>query len=283
MSETPEITGAEAPSPAPARETARRRPGTLRKAAGLVVWLLLLAVLGGVVWARFTPQGMDLLDQYFPGYVERQQAAPRTTPQQIEAEQQAAAALREAGVLVIAEPPDKRVTSVNFRGQPLTGQTAAHLADLFRLQALNLAESKLADEHLGHIAGLRELSSLVLAETPVTDQGLTHLKELEHLESLLIADTRITNDGLRHLSGVTSIAILELSNTQVDDKGLKHLLPLKRLQHLLLVGNEITDAGLKTLEGLAALKRLTIIGNTAVTDQAVKRLTQAHPGLMVDR
>jgi len=286
MSETAETQGAEAPSPSPDQQLdqqpARPGPGKLRVAVGLVVWLLLLAVLAGIVWAKFTPQGLEVLAEWFPDYFERQQT-PRITPEQIEAEQQAAEALRKLGVLVIAEPPDKRVTSANFRGAELTDEAAAHLAALCRMQSLNLADSKLADEQLRHVAGLTELSSLVLAGTPLTDQGLAHLKGLPNLESLLIPRTKVTNDGLRHLSEVTSIAILELSNTAVDDKGLKHLLSLKRLQHLLLVDNRITDAGLKTLEGLADLRRLTITGNTAVTEDALKSLTRAHPGLMVDR
>ena len=272
----------EATSDSPAEPTVRQKPGRLRRVVGFLIWLPLLAVLGLVIWGKLTPEGYQTVVTWFPQAKPLFSDSPWATTGRIDAEQEAAAALRETGVLVIAEPPDKRVTSVNFRGQPFDEKAASRLANLFRLQSLNLAESPLTDEQLRHLAGLTELSSVVLAETALTDEGLKHLRGLKHLESLLIPNTQITNDGLRHVGTVKSVAILNLSDTAVDDEGLKHLLPLGRLHHLLLVGNDITDAGLKTLEGMPDLRRLTLLGNTAVTPEALRSLTEAHRGIAFD-
>ena len=60
-------------------------------------------------------------------------------------EQAAAAALTKHGVLVVAEPPDKAVTSVAFCGKPLDEEASRRLADLYRIQSIDLAGSKLSD------------------------------------------------------------------------------------------------------------------------------------------
>jgi len=261
----------------------RRKPGVVRQIVGLVIWLPLLAVLGLIVWGKLTPEGQQTVVAWCPAAKPWfSDPAPMATSSRVDAEQRAAEALRELGVLVIAEPPDRQVTSVNFRGRPFDETVAQLVADLFRLQSINLADSELADEQLQHLSELSELSSLVLAGTALSDEGLAHLRGLKHLESLLIPDTKITNGGLRHVAAIGSVAILDLSDTAVDDQGLKHLLPLGRLHHLLLVGNDITDAGIKTLEGMPDLRRLTLLGNTKVTQEALRALIRAHPGLAVD-
>jgi len=245
-------------------KTSRRR-STI---ALLLVESVLLIVLGAVLWLKLTSRGQQVLTQLTMG-------------QRIAAEQESAARLRELGVLVIAEPPDKRVTSINFRGQSIDAETMEHVARLFRLQSLDLATTNVSDDRLASIDELAELSNLVLGGTPVTDAGAQHLARLPAVVALHLRGTKISDQGLPDIAKIESLRILDLSETCVTDRGLDGLLPLKRLEWLLLVGNDIGDEGLEQLARIASLKRLTISG-TKVTPAGVERIKRALPMLSVD-
>ena len=199
-----------------------------------------------------------------------------------EAEQKAADALTQRGLLVISEEPDKCVSSVNFCGKAAGADAIELLPALYRLQSLTLSHSKITDEQLVCVSHMPQLSSLVLAGTPIGDDGLLHLQGLRNLEALHLSGTKVTDAGLARLAALHSLAILNLSDTQVTDQGLPQLLPLKQLAHLLLIHDRITDAGLVQLEALPNLKRLSLEG-TKVTAAGIARLKKAKPALVVDR
>jgi len=206
-------------------------------------------------------------------------------------EQLAAAALRQDGVLVTAEPPEGHVTSVNFQPKDAEGNlphhvdanALRHLAAFYHLGALNLADTDIGDGQLRYLSGLSTLNSLILGGTKVTDAGLVHLKSLKGIQSLHLPATRVSDEGLPDIALIRDVSILDLSGTRVTDKGLEHLLGMQKLRHLLLSDNEkITDEGLKQLEEMKNLGRLTI-KNTKVTAEGVKRLQKALPQVSVDQ
>ena len=229
----------------------------------LLVFFLALTL---VVLAMFTPEGEAFWKKllYFRG------------------EQDAAAALKEAGELVISEPPDKRVTNVDFLGKDVDDATLGRLSKLYRLANLNLAETNITDQQLRHVSGLSELSSLVLGGTAVTDAGMVHLGKLDNVEALHVPNTKVSDKGLKHLARIPKLKILDLSGTEITDEGLKQVVGAGQIRWLLMSRTEITDEGLKHLEQMKDLGRLTIDG-TNVTSEGLKRLEEAVPGISIDR
>jgi len=274
MSETQDETqdsedqGAEIPETTPAGD---QLPPQKRITHPLVVLLelVLLLVLGAVIWVKFTGQGQLTWEKAVAWW-------------KTSAEQRAGAALQKRGVLVISEPPDQRITSVNFHGLDVDEAALGELAALFRVQSLDLTNTNISDEQLRSLGGLSSVSSLVLGGTPVTNGGMQHIESLAGIEALHLPSTKVSDEGLLHLGRITSLAVLDLSDTEVTDAGLKHLVPLRRLAWLLLENDEITDAGLKHIESIKSLKRVTLIG-TKVSPEGADRLKRAIPGVTVDQ
>ncbi len=239
-----------------------KRFSILRTAVLLVISLALTLV----VMALFTPQGEAFWKKqlYFRG------------------EQDAAAALKEAGALVISEPPDKRVTNVDFLGKDVDDASLARLSKLYRLANLNLAETNVTDQQLRHVSGLSELSCLVLGGTAVTDAGMVHLSKLDNVEALHLPNTKVSDKGLKHLAHIPNLRILNLSGTEITDEGLKHVVGAGQIRWLLIARTEITDEGLKHLEQMKDLGRLTIDG-TNVTSAGLRSLEDAIQGISIDR
>ena len=133
-------------------------------------------------------------------------------------EKAAAQALKErkidgrAAYLVITEPPDGKVTSVNFLGHPVDDETMKLVGKLFRISALNADKCKITDDQLKHLAGLVGMSSLVLSDTPITNKGLEHLKPLVGIEALHLSGTKISDAGLDHLAAMPNLKILNISS-----------------------------------------------------------------------
>ena len=98
-----------------------------RSLARLVLPLTLLAALAVVIWARFTPQGQGVLARFLPGD-QPGQGAVDAGPEAVAAEQRAAAALEQQGVIVIASPPDCSTTFPPMLGTPRASKVTQALA-----------------------------------------------------------------------------------------------------------------------------------------------------------
>ena len=251
------------------------------------LWALAAAGCGGLTGDLFDPpsKGPPQVEQpEDPGQGEEERL--------VEAERAAATFLRQRGVLVTVEPPERHVTSVNFtlkfQDQEVDEESLRQVAALYHVGTLNFADTKITDRQLHHLSGLTTMNSLVLGGTPVSDAGMVHLSGLPALIALHLPNTRVSDQGLELLARIRSLHILDLSGTRVTDEGLKHLLGLKKFRTpgrspcwLLLTNNEITDEGLKHLEQMKGVGRLTI-DRTRVTPEGVRRLKMAVPGLSVD-
>ena len=140
----------------------------------------------------------------------------------------------------------------------ITDDGLAHVANLTRLEALDLNSTKVTDEGLAHLQRLRELRFLDLSGTEITDAGLTHLRGLRQLEALGLGETRVTDEGLAKLKPLARLELLSLINSAVGDEGLRHLEHSLNLKHLDATGSRATYVGEKCLR--EALPNVAVIG-----------------------
>jgi hypothetical protein len=243
----------------------------------IVIWIVLLLIIGTVLWAILTQSGQETLGQISnKGFLNWLLGEGNT-----QAEQEAAAILEKSDVFLVKE--QNGITSVNFINCPKPDDaTVKQVANLFRLLAANLSNTEITDDQLAYFGNLKHLTSLVINGTPITDAGFAHLSNLPMLQSLQASHTKITDDGLDHITNLMTLNIVDLSNTNITDKGLKKLAKLKNINWLLLRGTKITDAGLAELGAIPELKHLTLTQGMNVSNEAVEKLKQALPKLVVD-
>ena len=164
------------------------------------------------------------------------------------AEQAAAAVLTKRGVLVVAEPPDKAVAGVVFRGKPLDDAAAKQVAGLYRLQSIDLADSLLTADSLSCLSGLSHLACVVLNGSRISDEGLAPSNPLQDLIALYLNKDQGFRRRLARVPRLRGLKILDLSDTKLTDGGLRQLQSLGQLDHLNLNDDAISDAGLTHLQ-----------------------------------
>jgi hypothetical protein len=167
-----------------------------------------------------------------------------------------------------------------LRANDLTDAGLVHLANLTKIEELNLSQAQIAGPGLVHLAGMRRLRSLVLPGTPLTDAGLVHLGRHTSLGELYIGGGDYTDAGLAHLSALTGLTKLGLGSSGLSEAGLSHITGLPRLEVLQLNGPEVTDGWLDRLAGIKTLRQLHL-GGARVSDPAIQRLKSALPQLQV--
>lgn len=232
-----------------------------------VLLVLVFTIFGAIYWVMVTESGQKAWESLGSG-------------SKMAAEKEAAASLQKRGVVAIAEPPDQRITSVNFAGTPVSDESLAEVSKLYRVLTVNLSDSKMSDDQIHYIAHLPQVATLLLTNTPVTDAGVKQLGT-SNVKNLYLNGTNVTDQGLEDVAKMSSIQVLNLSKTKVTDKGLKPLLSLNNLVWLLLSDTDITDSGLDALAGMKSLHHLTV-GNTKVTPEGIKRMKDANPKLTID-
>ena len=131
------------------------------------------------------------------------------------------------------------VVMVLMGGESGTGERGSyaelvHVADLSRLEYLNLVGTAATDAGLANLKRLTRLETLWLDETRVGDSGLEHLERLTSLKRLSVAHSQVSDASLAQPEGVTSLQILNLTNTKVTDAGVQDLqesLPKLKIIH----------------------------------------------------
>jgi Leucine-rich repeat (LRR) protein len=207
--------------------------------------------------------------------------------QQLDREREAAAALKQLGVLLAMDQTQRHVASANFATIPPTQlhgavpQAAAMLPRLVRLSGLDASHTPLGDAELAYVAELRQLRSLTLSHTGVTDAGLGRLHGLQRVAALYLAGNQVTNAGLPSLSRLPALKVLDLSHTQVSG-GLQHLASLPSLEWLLLDGLDLAHADLAELAGAGSLHRLHLEGST-YDAESLNRLSALRPEVRIFR
>ncbi|MGA7702307.1 MAG: hypothetical protein WCB27_22150, partial [Thermoguttaceae bacterium] len=81
--------------------------------------------------------------------------------------------------LVISEKiepgkPEKRVTSINYKGATIDEEALKLTARLYRISTIIADNSNISDDDLKYFSGLTVLTSLVLTNTGITDKGMAN-------------------------------------------------------------------------------------------------------------
>lgn len=141
------------------------------------------------------------------------------------AQQEAVDKLRAKGaaVMQIAADTDALAVNLGIIGKQATDTDLAMVAQLPKVQQLDLHNTAVTDAGLAAIADLTSLTHLHLNGTAVTDTGLAHVKKLEGLVYLNLYNTGVTDEGIKNLSGLKQLKRVYLWQTKVTDAGAKSL------------------------------------------------------------
>ncbi len=105
-----------------------------------------------------------------------------------------------------------------------------------------------SDEDLKCLANLKRLEWLQIGPRKFTDAGMAHLANLTNMERLGIGGPELTDAGLRHLAGMRNLNHLTIDDGNITDAGLGHLAGLKALNYLnITTSGRITAAGKRLL------------------------------------
>lgn len=163
----------------------------------------------------------------------------------------------------------------------ITDCAAEMLARLKRLEELSISDTSITARGASALASMSELRWLDVSRTAFDDDALSAVARSSRLESLLCDDTSITDSGLAELARVRTMRALSVRNTSVTDYGLGLLNTISNLSELDISSTDVTDEGLAKL-GANDLRRLVMV-DTKVTDAAVTRFRQTHPGILIKR
>jgi internalin A len=176
------------------------------------------------------------------------------------------------------------VTAVDLSNAWLSDADVALLAQLPKLESINLSYTKITDLGLEHLAPLQNVKHLDLyyAEA-VTDLGIAHLKHWKNLEYLNVRGTKVTSSLFEHVANMSQLAFLDVGHSRVNDDLFEALDSLPRLAHLSFGGNKMSGVALPLLNSFPALKSLSVAGqqrtdsglwSVAVSDFNVAQIAQ---------
>lgn len=163
-------------------------------------------------------------------------------------------------------------------GSHFSDQHAAHLADLFSLQQLDLGNLSISDQTLEHVRQLSQLRDLNLSGTQITDAGLLRLAPLGELRNLTLSSSGVTDAGLAVLAAFSHLESLQLHGSGISNAGLSHLGHCRELRSLDLSGTRVSNEGLVHLRNLTELRELNLYG----TDVTVEGLADFGPVEQLD-
>lgn len=126
--------------------------------------------------------------------------------------------------------------------ETITDAGVANLAGLKQLRELDLSNTEVSDQGLAVIAQLPRLETLQLAGTKITDEGVAQLAGLKHLRELNLAfNEGISDKSVASLSGL-NLRVLNLYGTQLGDAGLLGLCDMSQLESLYINGTQVSPA-----------------------------------------
>jgi len=169
------------------------------------------------------------------------------------------------------------LTSLTLDGQSLlTAGTVKVIGQLSQLRRLSLARCDgFADEDFLPLADLQRLQELNLSDTQAGDKAAAAIGGIPRIRSLRMANDRLTDWGVAELSKAFSIAELQLKSNSVTDRGVQALGSVNRMEKLTLVSDQVTGIGLGPLTRLPQLRDLSLV-TSGLTDVAFDYLSQAR-------
>ncbi len=106
------------------------------------------------------------------------------------------------------------------------------LANLYTLRDLRLTGSSFSGQDIAYLANLTRLEVLDLSETNISDQGVQQLAPLINLRSLSLSYTQMRGSSLTALQSLTRLQELRLFQIPLDDAGVQALAPFLELRQL---------------------------------------------------
>lgn len=166
---------------------------------------------------------------------------------------------------------DLHLSTVDFSGLQITPSVMSMLAGKHSLKWIILQDSSLSDTSIKEIANMSRLQKLNINGTPVGDEGFAQLTKLNSLWQLQAGQTNVGDNGISHLLNLPRLRELNLNSTKITDEGVAKLSQIKTLRKLCLVGNQIGDQSLRSLSNLPYLQELDMDG-TNITNDGLKWL-----------
>jgi hypothetical protein len=153
--------------------------------------------------------------------------------------------------------PDGSIRALSFRRGWVSDADLDRIAQLDKLERLDLSETRVTDLGLLKLKELKNVRELNLfyAEL-VTDEGLATMRNWSKIERINARGTKVTDNTLALLAGKTTITALDIGFAEVTDSGLQHLSTLPNLRSLAVGGNKLTEVGLQVLRTLPQLESL---------------------------
>ena len=162
----------------------------------------------------------------------------------------------------------KIVGQVQLPENNLTGEIPPELADLTRLQYLDLRGNNLTGEIPPELANFEILKHLDLSENKLTGEISPQLGKLFLLRHLDLSGNNLTGEFSPELGGLSQVRHLDLSGNNLTGRLPAELKDMDRLFYLDLADNELQGEVPSDLGRLSRLKHLDLSGN---------RLTGALP------
>jgi hypothetical protein len=143
-------------------------------------------------------------------------------------------------------------------------------------------QNRITDAGLAELRGLRTLKGIELSGTDVTDECVTYLLEMPHLSWIYLNGTKVTGAGMARLATLEDLRMLELNGCPTSADGYKELSQLTNITTLGLHNSAMTDQDLEQLNALGQIGILRL-GSNKVSNEAVKRFSDAHPRCTIER
>ncbi|HIK95544.1 MAG TPA: hypothetical protein EYG03_26665 [Planctomycetes bacterium] len=185
------------------------------------------------------------------------------------------ATLIDEHVAVLSAFP--KLTSLTLDGQNLlTGETAEVIGELSQLRRLSLDRCDgFADEDFLPLADLQRLQELNLSDTNAGDKAAAAIRQIPRIRSVRIGSDYLTDHGVQELSRAFSITELQLQSNSMTDRGLQALGNVNRLEKLTVLSDQVTGSRLGPLTRLPQLRDLSLV-TAGLTDVAFDFLSQAR-------
>src|SRR6185369_4842777 len=133
------------------------------------------------------------------------------------------------------------------------------------------------DFSISNIAQLPRLEVLDLGGTNISDRGVAELARLQNLQRLDLRGTRVTAKGLAALAPLPNLHHLKLWQAKgIDDSAIPIVLKMARLTALKLPETNVTAAGLTQLATHKSLRHL-LLGGLSLKPEEVESLKHAMP------
>lgn len=160
----------------------------------------------------------------------------------------------------------------------LTGAGLVALADLPKLESLNIGGSTVTDDGAASLAKVTQLKTLMLYHSWITDAGLAHIKTMKGLKGVNAGpqfSMRITDAGAAHLAELSDLESLEINETFLTwDGSLSKIAGLKKLKTIKFEKTDISDDDMAKLR--AALPEAKINWTKPSADEVQKMRKEAE-------